>query len=131
MVASEAAPWAKTGGLADVVAALPDALAALGHHVTIVMPKYRRVVAAGASTTSRTIRFGVYAHDVTFHVIPLDTRRRVVFVDRPPLFDRDGLYGAGGRDYDDNAERFALLAVAALDFAEHDDAAPPASVVHA
>ena len=131
MVASEAAPWAKTGGLADVVAALPEALAALGHHVTIVMPKYRGIAATGAETTSRTVRFGVYAHDVTFHVLPLDTRRRVVFVDRPALFHRDGLYGAAGRDYDDNAERFALLAVAALDFAGRDEAAARANVVHA
>lgn len=42
-VASELTPYAKTGGLADVVAALPQALAAFGHSVTIVLPKYRGV----------------------------------------------------------------------------------------
>jgi starch synthase len=131
MVASEAAPWAKTGGLADVVAALPDALAALGHQVTIVMPKYRGITAAGAATSSRTVRFGIYSHDVTFHALRIDDRRRLVFVERPSLFDRDGLYGTGGRDYEDNAERFALLAFAALEFGDHDDVAPRANVLHA
>ena len=131
MVASEAAPWAKTGGLADVVAALPDALAALGHHVTVVMPKYRGIAASGAVVTSRTVRFGAYSHDVSFHAIRLDERQRVVFVERPPLFERDRLYGVSGRDYDDNAERFALLAVAALDFAQHDEEGPRINVVHA
>ncbi len=131
MVASEVAPWAKTGGLADVVAALPGALAAPGHHVTIVTPKYRRVTASGAALSSRAIRFGMYSHDVTFHVVTLDERRRVVFVDAPALFDREELYGTAGRDYDDNAERFALLAHAALEFAQHDETGARANVVHA
>ena len=43
MVASEARPFAKTGGLADVVGALPQALQRLGHHVDIVMPRYRGI----------------------------------------------------------------------------------------
>ena len=49
MVASEAVPYAKTGGLADVVGALPGALARLGHHVTLVMPRYREVGTVGTA----------------------------------------------------------------------------------
>ena len=57
MVASEVHPFAKTGGLADVLGALPRALAKLGHHVDVVMPRYRGV-AAGASNEQMTITLG-------------------------------------------------------------------------
>ena len=48
MVASEAHPYAKTGGLAEVAAALPDALGRLGHRVTLVLPRYRGIDTAGS-----------------------------------------------------------------------------------
>jgi len=95
MVASEAQPFAKTGGLADVIGALPRALVRLGHHVDVVLPRYRGITVPEADAG------GV----------------RVVFVDRPAYYDRDDLYGAGGRDYPDNAERFHYLARAALKWA--------------
>jgi len=131
MVASEATPWSKTGGLADVVAALPDTLERLGHRSTVVLPKYRGTDAAGAFRVSRSVRLGAVTHHVVLHVADLSERRRVVFVDAPDMFDRDGYYGAGGADYPDNAERFALLSVAALEFAEHDEAGWGVDVVHA
>jgi starch synthase len=95
MVASEAQPFAKTGGLADVMGALPPALARLGHHVDVVIPRYRGI------TVPEVEAGGV----------------RVVFIDHPGYYDRDYLYGAGGRDYADNAERFHYLAASALDWA--------------
>jgi starch synthase len=95
MVASEAQPFAKTGGLADVLGALPQALSRLGHHVDLVMPRYRGITAAESVTGAV----------------------RTIFIDHPAYYDRDYLYGAGGRDYADNAERFAYLATAALDWA--------------
>ncbi len=61
MVASEAVPFAKTGGLADVVAALPKALGALGHDVTVVIPRYRGIAVSGAPTTSFPVSMG--GHD--------------------------------------------------------------------
>ena len=55
MVASEMAPWAKTGGLADVTAALPPALEALGSTVTTIVPRYRDVDTRGAPAITRSI----------------------------------------------------------------------------
>jgi starch synthase len=131
MVASEVAPWAKTGGLADVVAALPEALEQLGHRTLVVMPRYRGIALPKGRTTRTRIRLGPATHEIAFHDAALSELRRIVFVDAPMFFDRDGYYGVGGQDFVDNAERFALLAQAALDFAEHDDAAAPIDVVHA
>jgi starch synthase len=131
MIASEVAPWAKTGGLADVTGALPAALDRLGHRITLVMPRYRSIPISDASTSTRSLRVGTAVHDVTFHVVSLSARRRLVMVDAPRLFGRDGYYGLDGRDFDDNAERFGVFSVAALDFAEHDVIEPSWDVVHA
>ena len=127
MVASEATPWAKTGGLADVLGALPRALARLGHSVDVVMPRYRGIT-AGTPTGRLTIALGgrvadapVFAHEAE--------GVRTLFVDQPEYFDRPSLYGEGNRDYDDNPERFAFLARAALDWAGA--AAQKYHVVHA
>lgn len=130
MIASEVAPWAKTGGLADVTGALPEALERLGHDVTTVLPRYRGSRLAEATVVNRTITLGG-TYDVAFHVSQVSPRRRIVMVDAPSLFDREGYYGQNGRDFTDNAERFAVLAAAALDFAEHDTASRPVDIVHA
>ena len=131
MVASEAWPWAKTGGLADVVAALPEALARLGHRVTTVLPRYRGVDVAGAESVTRTIGIGSVRYDVALHVLAVGERQRVVFVDVPALFDRPGIYGTGAGEFDDNAERYAVLAAAALEQAARDQAWPAVDVIHA
>ena len=112
MVASEVAPFAKTGGLADVLGALPRALTRLGHDVEVVMPRYRGVT-AGDRVGRITVRLGDRDMEAGVHAIASDGVR-TVFVDQPGYFDRDGLYGEGGRDYEDNAERFAFLAHAAV-----------------
>ena len=131
MVAAEVSPWAKTGGLADVLAALPAALSQLGHSVTVVLPKYRGVSLPDASRWSRLVAVGDRVLDVVFHVNAPVTGPRTVMVDVPTFFDRDGLYGTGPRDFADNAERFAGLAAAALEFAEHDPGGTPVDVIHA
>jgi starch synthase len=130
MVASEVAPFSKTGGLADVVAGLPDALDRLGHRVTVVVPLYRGVTVPASSSYSQPVALGQSVYDVTFHVARVGSRRRVVFVDAPPLFDRPGIYGEGGQDYADNDRRYGLLARAALEFAERDDAGQAYDAVH-
>ena len=129
MVASEAAPWAKTGGLGDVVAGLSDALDRLGHRVTSVVPLYRGITLPPASSFTHSINIGQTTHDVTFHVTKVGSRRRVVFVESPPLYDRPGVYGERGLDYPDNDRRFALLSRAALEFAGQDT--DPYDIVHA
>ena len=130
MVGSEATPWSKTGGLADVIAALPPALEALGCDITLVLPKYRGTNVAGADVRPHRLRHGASTRSIAWHVLSMSSNVRVVFVDAPEWFDRPGIYGEGGIDYADNATRFDLLALAALEFAALNN---PASwqVVHA
>ena len=118
MVGSEALPFSKTGGLADVLGALPLALGKLGHRVTLVTPNYRGTPAHG---TTRSIQVGgIGAAMAGTRVIeqPLAENVRAVLVDRPELYDREGLYGTpAGADYPDNPRRFAFLCMAALEYA--------------
>jgi glycogen synthase len=89
-VTPEMAPFVKTGGLADVSGALPKALVRLGHRVTVVLPRYRGVAFppgefAGSvhvrSTDHRSAGFYRRAAD------------EVVFIEYPPFFERDSIYG--------------------------------------
>jgi starch synthase len=113
MVGSEALPFSKTGGLADVLGALPLALGKLGHRVTVVTPKYRGVQAHG---TTRLIQMpGAGGADTRLIEQPLAENVKALLVDRPELYDRESLYGAGG-DYPDNPRRFAFLCRAALEY---------------
>jgi starch synthase len=125
-VASEAAPFAQSGGLADVLAGLPPALALAGLEVGVVLPLYRgveaKVAAAGVTLddgTPITIHLGPHAFSGrlrTARVAANGTRVTYGFVDCPTLYDRmGGLYGpTGGSDFGDNHLRFgALGAVAA------------------
>jgi starch synthase len=127
-IASEAHPFAKTGGLADVLGALPPALARLGHDVTVVLPKYQGV-AAGTIIESFPVTIGAYTRDVGFHEVPMSDGARAVLVECPELYDRPGIYAIDGADYPDNALRFAMLTRAALEFAARRSPAP--SVIHA
>ena len=126
MVASEAVPFAKTGGLADVIGALPRALAGLGHEVDVVMPRYRGVE-AGASERVITVALGNLVSDARCFVAAAGGLR-TIFIDHPGYFDRDHLYGANGHDYVDNPERFAFLCQAALNWAA--ESSTPYDVVH-
>ena len=128
MIVSEAVPFAKTGGLADVAGALPMALGRLGHRVTVTLPRYREAAGAGDRLDRREIVLDGQRYEVTRFETHVDPQVRVVLVDCPELYDRDGLYGADGRDHPDNAVRFAVLARAGLD--EAADGARPA-ILHA
>ena len=129
MVASEAVPFAKTGGLADVVAALPKALGALGHDVTVVIPRYRGIPVAATPTTSFVVEMGGHHYQADVFVQQTSPGVRVALVDHPAFFDRDALYGLGSHDYADNPRRFGFLCLAALEFARIEGV--PVDVVHA
>lgn len=129
MVASEAVPYAKTGGLADVAAALPKALGALGHDVTVVMPRYRGIAVSGAPTRSFVVAMAGHQYQADVHVQSPSPGVRVALVDHPAFFDRDALYGLGSHDYGDNPRRFGFLCLAALEFARLEG--QPIDVVHA
>ena len=116
MVGSEALPFSKTGGLADVLGALPLALGKLGHRVTLVTPKYRGVQAHGAARTIQVGGVGGALSETRVIEQPLAEHVKAVLVERPELYDRDALYGAGG-DYPDSPRRFAFLCRAALEYA--------------
>jgi starch synthase len=118
-VASEGLPFSKTGGLADVVEALPKALVKQGHEVAVVLPRYRGTKATAIVMPSMTIpmgkqlRFPAIADGTLLHNV------RYFFVDDPAYFDRDGLYGGSTGDYPDNAARFGEFCRAAIETAKH------------
>jgi starch synthase len=120
MVASEAAPFAKTGGLADVLGSLPAALVHLGDEVGVVLPKYRveTVVneAMGAVPAYLAMPLWVGPHAYSVDIFRLLHRGvQYFFVDCPLLYDRPEIYGV----YPDNHIRFALLSQAALGIARN------------
>lgn len=116
MVSSEAGPWAKTGGLADVVGALPAALARLGYKVATVVPRYREAKSAPAKRAIASVPIPVNGriYDVAIQELQAG-ETTIYFVDQPALFDRPGLYGDQHGDYPDNHIRFAVFAKAALE----------------
>ncbi|MBI3493912.1 MAG: glycogen synthase, partial [Acidobacteria bacterium] len=114
MIGSEAQPFAKTGGLADVLGALPSALARVGWDSTLVLPKYRGI-SAGTLMETLPISVGGWTRDVGFFDAPLAHGARAILVDCPELYGREALYGEGRTDYPDNPRRFAVLVRAALE----------------
>ena len=129
-VASEGVPFSKTGGLADVVGALPKALVANGHEVEVILPRYRMTKPGRELPQSRSL------------TIPLSSGFKFAsvqdggllggvhfyFVECPEYFDREGLYQENGEDYPDNASRYAAFSLAALEFMKRSPAAP--DIIH-
>ncbi len=120
MIASEAVPLAKTGGLADVCGALPIALRQAGHDVSLILPAYRCVHQAGLpiDETSHVLEVPVGNRIVNGRILRTrlpDSDVPVFLVARDEYFDRPGLYGDGKEDYRDNCERFVFFCRAALE----------------
>jgi starch synthase len=127
-VASEGLPFSKTGGLADVVEALPKALVAQGHEVAVVLPRYPGTKATAVVMPSLTIPMG--GARLRFPAIADGTLLngvRYFFVDDPAYFDRESLYGNARGDYPDNPERYAEFCRAAIEVSKH---IWPADVFH-
>ncbi|HKS67267.1 MAG TPA: glycogen synthase GlgA [Candidatus Acidoferrales bacterium] len=117
-VSSEGLPYSKTGGLADVVEALPKALVEAGHEVAVLLPRYRgnkittTVVASITTPLAGGLRFPSIAEGQALAGV------QYFFVDDPEYFDREQLYGDKSGDYKDNAERFAEFSRVAIEFAK-------------
>ena len=137
-IAAECEPWAKTGGLADVVDALARALGQVGAPdvdgpVDVFIPNYRGVPVPGEAV----------AHDVSvpdpreprgsiaLRTLEADTHGyRLHLVDHPPAFDREGIYGTASADHPDNAWRFGLLCRAALERLRQGERPPDVIHIH-
>jgi starch synthase len=129
MVSSECEPFAKTGGLADVVDALSRALGELGHEVDVYLPRYRGTEPPGTPTE---LALDVPTGDggtasVRLLTAPADGYR-LRLVDHPPSYDRPDYYVEDGTDYPDNGARFALLGRTALEAIRGEGR--PVAVVH-
>lgn len=134
-VASEAVPFAKTGGLADVIGSLPLALERRGHRVSVFLPCYGEVWwRSGQPIHATGCRFTVRMADRPVEASVQASRMpgggaAVYLIDQPGYFDRDQLYvGPDGSDYPDNAERFAFFDRAVLEAIERLELAP--DVIH-
>ncbi len=117
-VTSEAVPFAKTGGLADVAGALPKFLKPLGCDLKLVMPYYRIIRNSGLPhrylTTDIEVPIGEEILKADLYEGELQKDIPVYFIGRDEFFDRDALYGTSKGDYFDNAERFIFFTRAAL-----------------
>ena len=127
-ITSEMVPYAKTGGLADVSAALPAALAGLGLDVHVVLPLYRSIkekdCISEAGERTIPVFFGGSDHPTRILTIRPSSRLAVSFIDRDEFFDRSHIYGDGGKDYLDNADRFSFFCRAALKLSSEEDIRP-------
>ncbi len=128
MIASEAYPFSKTGGLADVATALPRALVRLGHEVTVVTPRYHGT-SGGEHVTSDTVELAEQSLRADLLEARATSGVRTILVDCPVLYDRRGIYGEGGADYADSPLRYAFLSAVALRWALAQPAPP--QIVHA
>src|SRR6185295_9426014 len=131
MIASEANPFAKTGGLADVLGTLSVAIEHLGHEVTVILPAYRCALQGGFALQETGITLTVPVADrqengsVLKSMIGKNVSALLIRADR--YFDREFLYGTATEDYPDNAERFAFFCRAALELLRRF----PMDIVHA
>jgi starch synthase len=125
--ASEGLPFSKTGGLADVVEALPKALVALGHELAVVLPRYRGIKTSMVVMPSVTIPLGGRLRFPSIADGTMLNGVRYFFVDDPGYFDRDGIYGGSAGDFPDNAERYSEFCRATIEIAKH---VWPADVIH-
>ena len=132
-VASEVAPFSKSGGLADVCSSLPPALVEHGHDVVVISPFYgslREFVSSGYLHTT-TITLNNREFPIAFAEQKQSTQRvRYLFIQCEELFGRPGYYydPATNRDYEDNDARFAMLACAALTWCQLNNWVP--QVIH-
>ena len=134
MIASEAVPYAKTGGLADVVGSLPQALYRLGHDVRVILPKYALIDYARHGLQPFLSPLGVWMGDGQEWAAVHQTRNAgvpVYFIESNKYFDRWGIYhDADFNDYRDNARRFGFFPQAALQLCQDIGFSPDVIHIH-
>jgi starch synthase len=137
-IAAECEPWAKTGGLADVVDALARALGHVGSPdvdgpVDVFIPNYRGVPVP-PDATARDLSIPdprVPGRSLALRTLEAETHGyRLHLVDHPPAFDREGMYGTPTTDHPDNAWRFGLLCRAALERLRQEPRPPDVIHIH-
>lgn len=114
LASSEVVPFAKTGGLADVLGALPVELEKMGHDVIVFMPAYKQALECGVECHDTSLEFdipvGAKLHRGGLFESKLPgSNVKLYLVGHPDFFKRDGLYGQDGEDYGDNCARFSFF----------------------
>jgi starch synthase len=132
MVTPEVIPFSRAGGLADVSCHLALSLAARGHRVRIITPRYRQVLTAGQEITplpfAADIPMSVNTRKAVYSTAKIELGTEVVFVGCDALFDRDHIYGSEFGDYEDNAERYIFFSRAVMEYLRLQGLSP--SVIH-
>jgi starch synthase len=134
LASSEALPYSKTGGLADMVGALAKFLARAGHRVGLVTPLYRGIreqypdLQPPAGKFDLLMGTGLVSGAVWTREFPAGLT--TYLIDQPLYYDREGLYQERGVDYADNAERFIFLSKAVVHLARHLDWRPELIHLH-
>jgi starch synthase len=117
IIAAETTPWAKAGGLADVIGALPIALARAGAQVAVVLPGYKgalRALATEVVAEHVEVELGTKREEFTLRRAQGPRGVQIYLIDHPEYFgNRSGIYGENGRDYPDNTRRFIFFGRAA------------------
>jgi len=121
MLASEVAPFAKTGGLADVGAALPLALEYCGCQVIVMMPKYKCV-------EDSKVKIKRLSRDISYALIGKNIK--IYFIENYAYFNREGIYVNSDGDYEDNLERFNFFCLRSLDLLKEIDFCPDILHLH-
>ena len=123
LASSEVHPFSKTGGLADMVAALAGALAAEGHEARVVTPLYRGIREKFPALRKVDWRFDLPLgrNQVGAELWELDAARglKVYFIDQPGYYDRAGIYQENHHGYEDNAERFIFFSKCVVNLARY------------
>jgi starch synthase len=122
IVTPEANPFARSGGLAEVIYALAWALVKLGHQVSVVLPLYRQVRESGrpleCTGQTLTIPLSFKTLQAQIFTSQVDPNLNFYFIGEDSLFNREGLYGTSYGDFDDNAERFIFFSRAVVEMIE-------------
>jgi starch synthase len=120
MISAEGPPLQRAGALTDVMDALPAALRARGHEVSVVLPFYREIKENSAFKKKNTgitvdVLVGDKIHTVRFVEGRSASGVQLFLIRCDEFFDRAGIYGERGKPYEDNAERFIFVCKAALE----------------
>lgn len=134
MASTEMAPLARTGGLGDVLEALPAELQNRDHEVSVVLPLYRSIrenpaLSIRSTGVEVTATVGSKRLDAEIYECEAPNGVQVFLVGRDEYFDRTGIYGTDNRSYEDNAERFIYFSRAVVELARH--ITPQFDVIHA